>query len=112
MRIISQRRDVSIEFDKAIIKIECETIIRAFLHSDMDKMVLLGVYDTPERAQEVFNDIHNAYAPVGIISMNLSEEQAAQFIGSQNVKMKHIAMDIPDAVISTYDNYVYYMPEE
>lgn len=113
MRIVSQRRDASVEFDKAIIKIEHETIIRAVSYNDMSKLVLLGVYDTPERAREVFEDMHKAYAPVYSISDKLTEEEVvAMIMPSRNVSAVNIVNAGSEMCLTTYDNYVYYMPEE
>jgi len=75
---------------------------------------VIGEYETIERAKAVFEDIHKAYSPVGLITCALSEEQAKQFIGSENVKQKVVMMpmDNKDWTVSTYDNIVYYMPKE
>lgn len=112
MRIVSQRRDVSVDFDKAIIKIDGEKFLHAVSYSDFVRKIHLGTYDTPERAREVFEDIHNAYAPVGIIATNLTEEQTKAFIGSVNLHAQVIQMDEPNTGITTYNEDVYYMPEE
>lgn len=73
---------------------------------------LFGAYESPERAEEVFTDLHDAYAPVGLITSNLSEEQAKQFVNSENVIIKAIKLDGVDCAVTTYDNYVYRMPEK
>ena len=98
MRIVSQDRKVSIDFDKVFIKIIDQKQICADTYSANRDLIVLGCFDSPERAQEVFEDIHKTYAPVYSISNNLSEEQL-------NVYASDIAL-------TTYDNYVYYMPRE
>lgn len=112
MRIVSQRRDVSVDFDKVIIKIDGEKFLCAVSYSDFVRKIRLGAYDTPERAREVFKDIHNAYAPVGIITTNLTEEQTKAFIGSVNLHVPVIQMNEPNTGITTYNEVVYYMPSK
>lgn len=82
MRIVSQNRELSLEFSQYEIWVQ-SNIIYGRIGTDSK---LLGVYASPERAKEVFEDIHKAYAPVSNLSDNLTEEQTQQ-------------------------DYVYYMPE-
>lgn len=112
MRIVSQDRNVSIDLDKVIIKILNENYIYADSYSAYKALIFLGFYDSPERAQEIFDDIHNAYAPVYSISDNLSEEQIKALISSENVRVNNIVNVGSDISLTTYDNYVYYMPKE
>ncbi len=111
MRIISQNRDISVEFDNVILKICNGSLIYAYPYANQAEVIVLGKYESQERAREVFEDIHNAYAPVGIITTNLTEDQTKPFIGSANLNMHVIAMDKPDTGITTYNEIVYYMPE-
>lgn len=108
MRIVSQNRCQSIDFDKVYLWMQ-ENIIYANFEN---VRLVLGTYASNERAAEIFLDIHKAYAPVGIVSTNLSEEQIKPFIGSENISMKVIRMENPDYEVTTFDNYVYYMPEK
>lgn len=55
--------------------------------------------------------MHKAYAPVGIITTNLTDEQTKEFIGSENLHLRVVKMDDPIAMISTYDSIIYYMTE-
>lgn len=112
MRIISQNRDISVEFDNVILKICNGSLIYAYPYANQAATLVLGKYVSPERAREVFEDIHNAYAPVGIITTNLTEEQTKAFIGSVNLHAQVIQMDEPNTGITTYNEFVYYMPEE
>ena len=62
---------------------------------------------------EVFEDIHRAYAAVYSFSDGLSEEQVREILmTSKNIDAKHILNTGPDMYITTFENYVYYMPEE
>lgn len=108
MRVISQNRMYSVNFDNAVFWRQYE-MIYAKIGSEN---IVLGQYESGERAAEVFLDIHNAYAPVGIISTNLNEAQIESFIGSENVCIRSVQMNEPDTGITTYDNYVYWMPEK
>ena len=112
MRIISQNRDISVEFDNVILKICNGNLICACPYANQSDVIILGKYASQERAIEVFEDIHNAYAPVRIITTNLTEEQTKAFIGSVNLHAQVIQMDEPNTGITTYNEVVYCMPEE
>lgn len=112
MRIISQNRDISVEFNNVILKICNGSLIYAYPYANQSAVLVLGKYESQERAREVFEDIHNAYAPVGIITTNLTEKQTKPFIGSANINMPVIKMDEPGTAITIFNEIVYYMPEE
>lgn len=109
MRVISQNRNYSVDFERTVFWKQNNVIYGKI---DDDSNILFGNYKSNERADEVFLDMHNAYAPVGIITTNMTDEQVKEFIGSENLHLRVIQMDNPDTVVSTYDNIVYYMPEE
>lgn len=109
MRIVSQDKTVSVEFNRVyIIRDEKEILYL----SEGNHRRVLGTYQSVERAKEVFLDIHNAYSPVAVITTELTQEQAKIFIGSENMNAKIIQMDNPESGVTTYENIVYYMPEE
>jgi hypothetical protein len=108
MRIISQNKLHSIDFDRVHLWRQYKTIYANF-GSDT---IMLGQYKSDERSEAVFEDIHNAYAPVGIIATNLNEAQARQFIGSDNIKTKAVYMNEPDCAVTTYESFIYRMPSE
>lgn len=114
MRIVSQRRDLSVDVDRVIIKIDYGKLLYAVSLSDSrEQIMLLGKYDTPERAKEVFEDIHKAYAPVYSISDKLTEEEICKMLlPSSNVVANNIINTGSEMCLTTYDNYVYYMPEK
>ena len=60
MRIISQNRDISVEFDNVILKICNESVIYAYPCSDPLTTLVLGKYESRERAQEIFDSIHSS----------------------------------------------------
>lgn len=109
MRIVSQNKDLSIDFDRCEIWTQMNVIYRRVGHDSIP----IGVYATPERAREVFEDIHKAYAPVYSISDKLTEEEiAAMIMPSKNVSAMNIINAGSEMYLTTYDNYVYYMPEK
>lgn len=109
MRVVSQNRNYSVDFDRTLFWKQNNVIYGKI---DDNSNIVFGSYKSNERTDEVFLDMHNAYAPVGIITTNLTDEQAREFIGSVNLHAKIIQMDDSDAAITTYENIVYYMPEE
>lgn len=108
MRVISQNRAYSVNFDNVIFWRQYEMIYA----KNGNENIVFGQYESEERAAEVFLDIHNAYVPVGIIATNLNEAQIEPFISSDNVSLNVIEMNEPGTGITTYDNYIYWMPEK
>lgn len=87
MRIVSQNRDLSIDFDRCEIWTQSNLVYRRVGHDSIP----IGIYVTQERAREVFEDIHKAYAPVYSISDKLTEEEiAAMIMPSRNVSAVNI----------------------
>ena len=107
MRIISQNRMYSFDFDRTVFWVQFK-IIYAKIGTES---IAIGRYESDRRAAEVFEDMHNAYAPVGIITTNLTDDQTKEFIGSENIHLRVVKIDDPSAMISTYDSIIYYMPE-
>ena len=109
MRIISQSRDLSIDFDKCIIKVFGTEILWEYGNRDR----LLGRYGSYKRAAEVFEDIHRAYAPVYSISGNFSEEEIREMlVKSQNIVANNVIGVSDSQFVTTYSDYLYYMPEK
>ncbi|MBR1930344.1 MAG: hypothetical protein IJ833_02570 [Lachnospiraceae bacterium] len=108
MRIVSQDRQLSIDFANCEIRAQGSVIYRRIDgHSEV-----LGVYSTVERAAEVFEDIHRAYAPVYSISGNFSEEEIRKMlVKSPNIVANNIIGVSNAQFVTTYSDYVYYMPE-
>lgn len=109
MRIVSQDRALSIDFDGCEIRRLGAAIVRR-VGSDNE---VIGEYETPERAAEVFEDMHEAYAPVYSISNNMTEEELRGIIlRSRNVVANNILNFGQEKCLTTYSEYVYYMPEK
>ena len=107
MRVVSQGRNYSVDFEHIPFWTQ-NNIIYAKIGNENQ---VFGKYESEERAEEVFKDMHKAYALVGMITSDLSEEQIKAFVKSQNVDMPVIQMNNPDTGIAIFDNVVYYMPE-
>lgn len=60
MRIISQNRDISVEFNNVILKICNGSLIYAYPYANQSSVFILGKYASHERAQEVFDLIHES----------------------------------------------------
>ena len=108
MRVVSQNKNYSFDFDRTVFWTQYNVIYAKI----GNESIAIGQYESDERAAEVFEDMHKAYSPVGLISTNLTDEQVAQFVGSCNVPIKCIEMNEPNIGITTYDSIVYYMPKE
>lgn len=110
MRVVSQNRKISVDFDRTTFIRTDETIFAKIDGRD----VMFGNYKTKHKVQEVFEDLHKAYAPVYSISDNLTEQQIKEmFIPSANIEAKNVLnIGEQQMYVTTYDNYVYYMPVE
>ena len=107
MRVVSQNKNYSFDFDRTVFWTQYN-VIYAKIGTES---IAIGQYESEERAAEVFEDIHKAYGPYGLICDKLSEEQIQAFCGSKNLRMPVINMDNMDCTVTTYDSVVYYMPE-
>ena len=108
MRVVSQNRDFSFDFDRTVLWTQYN-IIYAKIGNES---IVVGQYESDERAAEVFEDMHKAYSPYGLICDNITEEQIQAFIGSKNVRCNVINMENIDCAVTTSDSVVYYMPKE
>lgn len=108
MRIISQDKNHSVTFENTYIWKQYGCIYGCV----GSKNIVLGNYTTDERATEVFMDIHNAYSPVDLITVNMTEEQAQAFVGSENIPTKVIGLDNTESEITLMQTGVYFMPEK
>ena len=104
MRIISQTKDLSIDFDHTPI---CVSYNHVCAIIDGQQKVI-GQYETDKRAQEVFNDIHKAYSgePVKITEL---DESAYKTLLNSIVDPMPIKID---SSVEYSNNGIYIMPEE
>lgn len=108
MRVVSQSRNFSFDFDSTVFWRQHD-VVYAKIGAES---IAIGKYGSDERAAEVFEDMHKAYSPYGLICDKLSENQIQAFAGSKNVRMPVIKMDNMNCTVTTCDSVVYYMPEE
>ena len=110
MRVVSQNRNYSVDFDRTVFWRQ-NNVIYGKIYDDSN--ILFGSYKSNERAAEVFIDMHAAYAPAYSISDAFTEDQIREMlIRSKNIVANNITNVGQDACITTFDNYVYLMPEE
>ena len=108
MRVVSQNKNYSFDFDRTVFWTQYNVI---YAKIGVDS-IAIGQYESDERAEEVFDDMHKAYSPYGLICDNITEEQIQAFIGSENVRYNVINMENVDCAVTTCDSVVYYMPKE
>ena len=111
MRVISQDRRYSFDFDRASF-LRQENYISAIFAGE-NRYILIGRYETEERAEEVFEDMHKAYSDLPILVQNVDISDDLQ----QKLKeweLNAIVAKIPDECgkIEQIGNSVYYMTEE
>lgn len=107
MRIISQTKDLSIDFDHTPI---CVSYNHVCAIIDGQQKVI-GQYKTDKRAQEVFEEIHKAYSgdygePVKITEL---DESAYKTLLNSIVDPMPIKID---SSVEYINNGIYIMPEE
>lgn len=107
MRIINQRRNRSVNFDNVEVRLEDTRIF-----AESGREILLGEYDTEERALEVFEEIHKFYVSENIFLMNNVEFDKARLEELKNIDTRVILAktDSPPKVEFISGNSVYYMP--
>lgn len=59
MRIISQRQDISVDFDRNSFRVYDKYIYLTDLGLKQD--IMIGQYESEDRANEVFKDMHDQY---------------------------------------------------
>ena len=107
MRIISQNKDLSIDFNHTPI---CVSYNHVCAIIDGQQKVI-GQYETDKRAQEVFNDIHKAYSgePVKVTELDDdSYEKLLKYI----VDGTPIITTTKDSSVQYINNGIYIMPAE
>lgn len=109
MRVVSQKKDASYDFDRTEFRTSYECISATF----DGRTFVIGKYATPERAAEVFMDMHKAYAPVQVVCTNMDEKKFSALVAaSQNAPIRCVEMDDPRMAVTVFDSLVYYMPEK
>lgn len=109
MRIISQNKDLSIDFNHTPI---CVSYNHVCAIMDGQQKVI-GKYETDERAKEVFKEIHIAYSGMPMIFKNIEPtENIEEVLKKANLQVVYIVTEDRQTDIEYIDNGVYRMPAE
>ena len=108
MRIISQRHNLSVDFDHTTISVSYNHMLANVYGEDK----VLGIYKTDARANEVFEDIHKAYSGMPIVLNNVEiTDDVKDFL--QNSCINAIMTRTADkSSIEYINNGIYTMPAE
>ena len=107
MRVVSQNKNYSFDFDRTLFWTKCN-IIYAKIGIDS---IAIGQYKSDERAAEVFEDMHKVYSPYRLIYKSVPVEQIQMGIDLNDFIVPQIEKaDIDCTELS--DSIVYYMPKE
>ena len=107
MRVISQSRNFSFDFDQTVFWRQSDVIYAKI----GGESIAIGKYKSDERAAEVFEDMHNAYTPYKLTYKNVCAQQILPHSGLNNFMVPQIEKGSIDCA-PICDSVVYYMPEE
>ena len=109
MRIISQNKDLSIDFNHTPI---CVSYNHVCAIMDGQQKVI-GKYETDERAKEVFEEIHIAYSGMPMIFKNIEPaENIEEVLKKANLQVMYTVTEDRQTDIEYIDNGVYRMPTQ
>ena len=109
MRIISQNKDLSIDFNHTPI---CVSYNHVCAIMDGQQKVI-GKYETDARAKEVFEEIHIAYSGMPMIFKNIEPaENIEEVLKKANLQVVYTVTEDRQTDIEYIDNGVYRMPTQ
>ena len=109
MRILSQNKDLSIDFHHTPI---CVSYNHVCAIMDGQQKVI-GKYETEERAKEVFEEIHIAYSGMPMIFKNIEPaENIEEVLKKANLQVVYTVTEDRQTDIEYIDNGVYRMPTQ
>ena len=109
MRILSQNKDLSIDFHHTPI---CVSYNHVCAIMDGQQKVI-GKYETEERAKEVFEEIHIAYSGMPMIFKNIEPaENIEEALKKANLQVVYTVTEDRQTDIEYIDNGVYRMPTQ
>lgn len=108
MRIINQTGTRSINFDNCEVYVDSECICT----SDRGVRDVLGRYETPERAKEVFEEIHRALMPVMVCNNVEPTEELLEEIRKAGIQHGISVVDGESPKIEIISPFIYRMPKE
>lgn len=110
MRVVSQNRDCSLDFNQTIFWRQ-----QNYIYVQVGaESIAIGEYETSERAAEVFEDMHKAYSGMPVLFQNVEiTEDLQQKLKEWKLEANCIVANLKDAPqkIEQIGNSVYYMPE-
>ena len=107
MRVSSQSRNFSFDFDRTVFWRQSDVIYAKI----GGESIAIGKYKSDERAAEVFEDMHNVYTPYKLTRKNVCAQQILPHSGLNNFIVPQIEKSSID-YMPICDSVVYYMPEE
>ena len=109
MRMISQSRNFSFDFDRTVFWRQSDVIYAKI----GGESIAIGKYQSDERAAEVFEDMHKAYSDMPLIFQNINpSENFEQALKEMNHRAIITVLPDEPMKIEQINNSVYYMPKE
>jgi hypothetical protein len=101
MRIISQKRDLSVDFESTPISVNYNHVLA----------IIGGEYSTQERAMEVFQNIHETYSGLPVIFKNIEPDKSVNDL-LREAKLNAIyTINSDNTDIFKLDNAIFKMPQ-
>ena len=107
MRIISQRRDLSVDFESTPIYVNYNHILAII----GDKERVIGEYSTQERAMEVLQTIHETYSGLPVIFKNIEPDKSVNDLLREAKLNAVYTINADNADIFKLDNAIFKMPQ-
>lgn len=108
MRVVSQNRDFSFDFDRTVFWTQYN-VIYAKIGTES---IAIGQYKSSERAAEVFEDMHKTYSGMPILVQNVEiSEDLSEKLGEWETNCIITRLPGENPKIEQIENSVYYMPE-
>ena len=109
MRVISQSRNFSFDFDRTVFWTQYN-VIYAKIGTES---IAIGKYESDERAAEVFEDMHKALCGETVLFQNVEMPDDFQK-KLEDCRVNTVISNIPnsESKIEKIGNHVYYMPKE
>ena len=109
MRVISQSRNFSFDFDRTVFWTQYN-IIYAKIGTES---IAIGQYESEERAAEVFEDMHKALCGETVLFQNVEMPDDFQK-KLEDWRVNAVILNIPnsESKIEKIGNHVYFMPKE
>lgn len=108
MRVVSQNKNYSFDFDRTIFWTQYNVIYAKI----GNESIAIGQYESEERAAEVFEDMHKSYSGMPILVQNVEiSEDLPEKLGEWETNCIIARLPGENPKIEQIGNLVYYMPE-